>query len=76
MDVRHWKRISVNWSVLVDIGSSREVFGVTTNVDGVLRLVNTNPVYPHCSWENQVRSVDYCEVWRDAQVSDEILPMT
>jgi len=65
-------RVCVCLNILIDICSRREILRVTADVDRALRLIDTNPVYPHGSWENKVREVNRLEVLRDAQVGDKV----
>ena len=64
---------NMHHNILVDIRCRGEVRRITTNVDVIRILVNTDPIHAHCGRELQVVVVDGTEVLGDAQVHQQIL---
>lgn len=66
-----------NWTVKVhllrDVSSSREVLWITTDINRILRLVNTNPIYLHGRRKGERREIGGFEVWRYPQIGNQIL---
>jgi hypothetical protein len=59
--------------ILVNVFLCRKFFRITSNVDGVLRLVNSNPVNAHCRRKRQMFKINISEIRGHSKVDDNIL---
>lgn len=60
-------------AILIDVGSCGEIFWVATDVDSVGWLVHSDIIHAHQCRECEVLQVNSAEIFRHAQVHDEIL---
>lgn len=64
--------VCVRFNVLIDVGLCGEIRGITANVDGILRLVNSYPIDLHRGGKRQMLEINNTKVFRHSQVDDDI----